>query len=260
MTVRSIKERLKSGEKILAGWLYGLGPVTTEVMAVSGYGALLIDQEHGPVDVQTIHVQLLAAQAHGVPTMVRVPSHDPNHVKRLLDLGVQTIMFPMVDALADAKAIAAACRYPPVGRRGIATGGIRASRYGVDTKDYLDHYTERQLIMAQIETLGGLEAVEEIAAVDGIDLLFVGPNDLSAAMGHLGEMDHPSVRKAIDRIVAAAKAKGKFLGTVPTKERDAKTLFAAGFDMVASGSDVSLLREAAVAHVKAQGPAQNPRN
>jgi len=254
VTARSIKERLKSGEKILAGWLYGLGPVTTEVMAVSGYGALLIDQEHGPVDMQTIHIQMLAAQAHGVPAMVRVPSHDPNHVKRLLDLGVQTIMFPMVDSLADAEAVAGACRYPPKGRRGLATGGIRASRYGVDTKDYLDHYHERQLIMAQIETQGGLAAVEAIAGVDGIDLLFIGPNDLSAALGHFGEQDHPVVRAAIDRIVAVAKAKGKFLGTVPTKERDARTLFAAGFDMVISGSDVSLLREAAVAHCKAQSP------
>ena len=120
--------------------------------------------------------------------------------------------------------------------------------------DYLAKVMDRTLIMAQIETQGGLNAVEEIAAVEGIDLLFVGPNDLSATMGHLGEQDHPTVRKAIDRIVAAAKAKGKFLGTVPTKERDAKTLFAAGFDMVVSGSDVSLLREAAVAHCKAQKP------
>jgi 2-keto-3-deoxy-L-rhamnonate aldolase RhmA len=254
VTVRNLKERLKSGEKVLAGWLYGLGPVTTEVMAVSGYGALLVDQEHGPVDMQTIHIQLLAAAAHGVPTMVRVPSHDPNHVKRLLDLGVQTIMFPMVDSLADAQAVAGACRYPPKGRRGLATGGIRASRFGIDTQDYLKNYADRQLIMAQIETLGGLADVEKIAGVDGIDLLFVGPNDLSAAMGHLGEQDHPKVRAAIDRIVAAAKAAGKLLGTVPTKERDARTLFAAGFDLVISGSDVALLREAAVAHVKAQSP------
>ena len=256
MTARSIKERLKSGEKILAGWLYGLGPVTTEVMAVSGYGALLIDQEHGAVDMQTIHIQMLAAEAHGVPAMVRVPSHDPNHVKRLLDLGVTTVMFPMVDSLADAEAVVSACRYPPKGRRGLATGGIRASRYGIDTKSYLDTYAERQLIMAQIETKGGLEAVEQIAAVDGVDLLFVGPNDLSAALGHLGEGDHPIVRKAIDHIVATAKAKGKLLGTVPTKERDAQALFAAGFDMVISGSDVALLREAAVAHCKAQSPKQ----
>jgi 2-keto-3-deoxy-L-rhamnonate aldolase RhmA len=254
VTVRSIKERLKSGEKILAGWVYGLGPVTTEVMAVSGYGALLIDQEHGPVDMQTIHIQMLAAEAHDVPAMVRVPSHDPNHVKRLLDLGVMTIMFPMVDSLADAKAVVSACRYPPHGRRGLATGGIRASRYGVDTKAYLAGYAERQLIMAQIETIGGLESVDAIAEVEGIDLLFVGPNDLSAALGHLGEQDHPTVRAAIDRIVAAAKAKGKFLGTVPTKERDAKTLYAAGFDMVISGSDVALLREAATAHCRAQKP------
>jgi len=254
VTARSIKERLKSGEKILAGWVYGLSPVIMEVMAVGGYSALLIDQEHGPVELQMVHTLTLAAEARDAQAMVRVPSHDPNHVKRLLDLGISTIMFPMVDSVADAEAIVGACYYPPRGRRGLATGGIRASSYGRDTKAYFADIPNRQMIMAQIETKGGLEAVEKIAAVDGIDLLFVGPNDLSAALGHFGEGDHPTVRAAIDRIVAAAKAKGKWLGTVPTKERDAKTLFAAGFDMVISGADVALLREAVAAHCKAQSP------
>lgn len=250
MTARSTKERLKAGEKILAGWIFGLSPVNMEIMALAGYDALLIDQEHGAVDMEKVHLLMLAAQAHGGQVMMRVPSHDPNHVKRVLDLGMQTVMFPMVDSVADAKAVVAACIYPPKGRRGLATGGIRASNWGMDTKGYLATAAQKQLIMCQIETPGGLSAVEEIAAVEGVDVLFVGPNDLSASMGHFGEADHPDVRAAIDRIVKAAKAKGKFLGTVPTKERDAKALFAAGFDMVVSGSDVALLREAAVAHVK----------
>lgn len=251
MTARSTKERLKAGEKILAGWIFGLSPVTMEVMALAGYDALLIDQEHGAVDMEKVHLLMLAAAAHGGQVMMRVPSHDPNHVKRVLDLGMPTVMFPMVDSVADAKAVVAACMYPPKGRRGLATGGIRASGWGMDTKGYLDGIAAKQLIMCQIETPGGLNAVEEIAGVDGVDLLFVGPNDLSASLGHFGDQDHPNVRAAIDRIVKAAKAKGKFLGTVPTKQRDAKALFAAGFDMVVSGSDVALLREAAVAHVKA---------
>jgi len=254
VTARSIKERLKSGEKTLAGWVYGLSPSIMEVMALGGYPALLIDQEHGPTELQTVHILTLAAEARGAEVMVRVPSHDPNHVKRLLDLGISTIMFPMVDSVADAEAVVAACYYPPRGRRGLATGGIRASGYGTDTQGYFANIPNRQMIMAQIETKGGLEAVEKIAAVDGIDLLFVGPNDLAATMGHFGDQDHPTVRAAIDRIVAAAKASGKWLGTVPTKQRDAKTLFAAGFDMVISGADVALLREAVVAHVKAQKP------
>jgi 4-hydroxy-2-oxoheptanedioate aldolase len=250
LTARSTKERLKAGEKILAGWIFGLSPVNMEVMALAGYDALLIDQEHGAVDMEKVHLLMLAAEARGTQVMMRVPSHDPNHVKRVLDLGMPTVMFPMVDSVADAKAVVAACTYPPKGRRGLATGGIRASGWGMDTKGYISGIPNRQLIMCQIETPGGLNAVEEIAGVDGVDVLFVGPNDLSASMGHFGEQDHPNVRAAIDRIVKAAKAKGKWLGTVPTKERDAKALFAAGFDMVVSGSDVALLREAAVAHVK----------
>ncbi len=255
MTARSIKERLKAGEKVLSGWVYGLSPVMVEAMVLGGYSALLIDQEHGPVELQTVHTLTLAAEARGAQAMVRVPSHDPNHVKRLLDLGIQTIMFPMVDSVADAEAVVAACYYPPRGRRGLATGGIRASGYGADTKGYFDGIPVRQMIMAQIETLGGLESVEKIAAVDGVDMLFIGPNDLSTSLGHLGQGDHPTVRKAIDRIIAAAKASGKWLGTVPTKERDAKTLFSLGFDLVISGSDVALLREAANNHTKAQKPA-----
>jgi 2-keto-3-deoxy-L-rhamnonate aldolase RhmA len=251
LTARSIKERLKAGEKVLAGWIFGLSPVTMEVMALAGYDALLIDQEHGAVDMEKVYLLMLAAEGRGGQVMMRVPSHDPNHVKRVLDLGMQTVMFPMVDSAADAKAVVAACLYPPKGRRGLATGGIRASGWGIDTKGYISGIPDRQLIMCQIETPGGLHAVEEIAGVEGVDLLFVGPNDLSASLGHFGDQDHPDVRAAIDRIVKAAKAKGKFLGTVPTKQRDAKALFAAGFDLVVSGSDVALLREAAVAHVKA---------
>jgi 2-keto-3-deoxy-L-rhamnonate aldolase RhmA len=254
VTARSIKERLKAGEKVLAGWVYGLSPVTAEIMAIAGYDALLIDQEHGPTGLEMIHSQTVAAESRGAQVMVRVPSHDPNHAKRLLDLGISTLMFPMVDSVADAEAVVAACYYPPRGRRGLATGGIRASAYGHDTKGYFDGIPTRQMVLAQIETKGGLEAVEKIAAVDGVDMLFVGPNDLSTSLGHFGQGDHPTVRAAIDRIIAAAKAKGKWLGTVPTKERDAKALFSLGFDLVISGADVALLREAAANHVKAQKP------
>jgi 4-hydroxy-2-oxoheptanedioate aldolase len=255
VTARSIKERLKAGEKILGAWIYGLSPVMVEAMAIGGYSAMMIDQEHGPVELQTVHTLTLAAEARGAQSMVRVPSHDPNHVKRLLDMGITSIMFPMVDSVADAEAVVAACYYPPRGRRGLATGGIRATGYGGDAKGYLETYSERQLLMAQIETRGGLDAVERIAAVDGVDMLFIGPNDLSTSLGHLGQGDHPTVRVAIERIIAAAKASGKWLGTVPTKERDAKTLFSLGFDLVISGSDVALLREAAANHTKAQRPA-----
>jgi hypothetical protein len=132
-----------------------------EVMALGGYSALLIDQEHGPTELQMIHTQTLAAEARGAQVMVRVPSHDPNHAKRLLDLGIANMMFPMVDSVADAQAVVAACYYPPRGRRGLATGGIRASGYGADTKGYFDGIPTRQMLMAQIETPGGLEACED---------------------------------------------------------------------------------------------------
>jgi 4-hydroxy-2-oxoheptanedioate aldolase len=254
VTARSIKERLKSGEKVLAAWVYSLSPVMVEAMVIGGYSALMIDQEHGPVELQTVHMLTLAAEARGAQAMVRVPSHDPFHVKRLLDMGIDTIMFPMVDSVADAEAVVAGCYYPPRGRRGLATGGIRATRYGADAKGYFDSIPNRQMLMAQIETKGGLESVEKIAAVDGIDMLFIGPNDLSTSLGHLGQGDHPTVRTAIERIIAAAKASGKWLGTVPTKERDAKTLFGLGFDLVISGADVALLRDAAATHTKAQSP------
>jgi 2-keto-3-deoxy-L-rhamnonate aldolase RhmA len=180
VTARSIKERLKAGEKVLAAWIYGLSPVIVEAMALGGYSALMIDQEHGPVELQTVHMLTLAAEARGAQAMVRVPSHDPNHVKRLLDMGLTTVMFPMVDSVADAEAVVAACYYPPRGRRGLATGGIRATSYGGDAKGYLENLRSkypqkakaRFITAEEVAELVYMSASPRLGALTGAALAF----------------------------------------------------------------------------------------
>lgn len=177
--------------------------------------------------------------------LLRVESNDEVVIKRALDIGLARIMVPAVGARAEAAAAVAACRYPPRGVRGMAAPVVRATGHGASWQAYVAGGADELLIMCQIETASGVEAVADIAAVDGVDMLFVGPFDLSASLGHLGEPDHPEVRGAIARVEQAVRAAGKLLGTVPTPSRGAGELFAAGYDLVLADCDNLLLREAA---------------
>jgi len=241
----SLKERLEDGERLLGGWLNTASPVAAEILSGAGYDFLLIDQEHAPVDLEKLHSLLTAVEANDAWTAVRVPSHDPGHLKRVLDLGCEAIMIPAVGSADEARAVIAACRYPPGGRRGLALSVVRASGYGRDVTGYAASRQRRQLLMMQIETTEGLDAVDEIAALDGVDLLFIGPNDLAAAIGCFGQLDHPALHAAMARIEEAAQRHGKFLGTIPVPGRSATALFAAGYAMVIGGSDVEFLRQGA---------------
>jgi len=159
-------------------------------------------------------------------------------------------MIPAVDGPDEAEAAVAACRYPPRGARGMAAGIVRASGYGAAWQDYARHAHERLLLMCQIESAEAIGNAAAVAAVDGVDLLFVGPFDLSASLGYLGEPDHPDVRAMIGKVERAAKAAGKLLGGIPTPERGAAELVAAGYDVVLADADLALLRDSARASVE----------
>ena len=223
-----------------------MSPIATEIIAGAGYDCLLIDLEHGPGTYTDAIHQLHAMNGSGCATLIRVPANDEVEIKKALDLGIDGIMIPAVDSVAEAEAAVAACRYPPKGRRGMAASMVRASGYGKDWRTYVAEADERLLRICQIESASALDAIEEIAAVEGIDLLFIGPSDLSANLGYIGEPDHPTVREAIDRIEVAAQSAGKLMGTIPTEGRGLEALIAAGHSLVLPDADSMFLRSSAL--------------
>lgn len=246
-----LKARLKAGRPALGCFLNMANGMAAEICARAGFDMVLIDCEHGPGDIAAAIQQMQAAQAGGCPAMVRVPWNDTVYLKRILDAGAQGVMIPAIGTAEEALAAVAACRYPPRGVRGIAYPIVRASGYGTDLANYLDKTVDELLVMAQIETRAGVENAAAIAGTEGIDLIFVGPMDLSASLGYFGQPDHPEVRKAIDGVKSSVKRAGKLIGIIPTPAYDARTLFGLGFDLVLDGADVAFLRDGALAKVRA---------
>jgi 4-hydroxy-2-oxoheptanedioate aldolase len=248
MTVtNSLKQRLLGGQKAFGSWLHLAHPAVTEAMASAGYDFLFIDNEHGPGSLQDTVLQLQVLAGAGTAPVVRVPWNDPVYIKRLLDCGATSIMVPMIETAEQARAAVAACRYPPRGIRGF--GPWREFGRGTDMADYVRRAHEDLLIIGQIESVKAVENIDAIAAVEGLDLLYIGPNDLSGSVGHFREFERPAVTKAIDRAFAAITRAGKPAGIVPYWPHTTNDLFRAGYAMIATGTDVALMRGAAAADV-----------
>lgn len=243
-----MRERLRSGGKLLGLWLSTGRPEAAEIAALAGYHVVIIDLEHAPGDTDELGHLLRAVQLRGAEPMVRVPWNDQVILKRVLELGARSIMIPMVENRAEAEAAVAACRYPPRGRRGYAAGAIRASNYGFKA-DYAQHAHEELFLALQVETGAAAARAGEIAGVDGCDMVFIGPNDLAGNLGFLERMGEPPVLASIEDAKAKTRAAGKYLGIVPHAGKDATKLAGEGFDFVACGNDVIFLREAARADV-----------
>lgn len=215
------------------------GSFVTEALAGAGFDWLLLDTEHSPADVLTVLPQLQAAAAYNVATVVRPAANDPVLIKRLLDCGAQSLLIPYVQSAEEARAAATAVRYPPVGIRGVA-GLTRASRFG-RVAGYAKHAEQELCVLVQVETKRSLDAIEEIAAVDGVDGIFIGPGDLSASLGYPGELFHPQVIAAVEgairRVVAAGKPAGVLTYDIPFARRciELGTLF------TAVGADLAIL-------------------
>ena len=244
-----LKARLRGHGPGLACWLMLGSTAVTEIMARAGYDAVMIDLEHGPMDFGAASEMLRALNGFDVAPLARVPANDPVNLKRVLDTGVTGVMVPAVHSVADAERAVAGCRYPPNGHRGLAATVVRATGHGAFWQDYLAEIEQRLTLICQIESPQGLEAVEGIAAVDGVDMLFVGPFDLSAQLGYLGQPDHPEVQQAVQRIERAAKDAGKLLGGIATPERGPADLVEAGYDLLIPDADVAHLRTGAEASV-----------
>jgi 4-hydroxy-2-oxoheptanedioate aldolase len=249
-TVNPLRERLTQNEPMFGIWLQFAHPGIAELAACAGYDIALIDMEHGPGGLMDTANMMRGVARSSTATMVRIPANDPVFLKRLLDQGPDGVMVPMVETAAEARAAVAACRYPPHGSRGWAAGVARAARFGFDP-DYTLSTASQIVIACQIESVKGVENAEEIAAVDGVDILFLGRNDLAADAGHILDLDHPEVEELVRRSVHAARRHGKKVGTIPSAGRDWIALFEEGFDVVLPSGDISLLRDATSAEIRA---------
>ena len=225
-------------------WINIFDPIIGELAGACGYDYAVIDMEHSPSGIDAALPMIRAVQLGGAKAIVRAPDKQLHWISRLMDMAADGVMVPMVDSGQEAEKLAGSCVYAPDGTRGMAAGIVRASRYGVDTQRYLETYRQKFLLMVQIETRAGVASVDEIAAVDGIDCLFVGPFDLSGSLGYPAQPDHKATLAAIRRIVRAGKQAGKPVSTLTTPARKARKLFSSGFDLVFSGSDVTMIREA----------------
>jgi 4-hydroxy-2-oxoheptanedioate aldolase len=237
------REQLACGEAVLGCFLSLGSPAIAELMANAGYDWALIDLEHGAGDERDVLVQMQALAAGGTIGVVRVESTARQRVHRVLDFGAHGIMFPRIDSAVEAKAAVAAMRYPPAGVRGVAFSN-RAGGYGSNFRPYLAG-SASLLAIVQIESPAAVEKVDEIAAIDGVDVLFIGPSDLSHSMGILGNFEHPDFVAAIQRTAAAASRHGKHCGILLPSPKDFKTYYELGYRFMASGSDAVLLNNAA---------------
>lgn len=240
-----LKQRLAQGLNTRALWLEAGSPVMAEAAVYAGFRFLLIDNEHGPASIETTAHMARAIEAAAGHPMVRVAANDPVLLKRVLEIGITSIMIPMVNTAKEARAAVAACRYPPQGNRGFA-GDIRASGYGT-TPDYAQRANDGLVLMVQIEDPLGVENAAEIAAVDGVDMVFIGPYDMSGGYGKLGQTNCAEVEAAIAQIQKMAGLVGMPLGTVPRDGKSAEDLLRDDFQLVISGSEIG----AALAEIKA---------
>jgi 4-hydroxy-2-oxoheptanedioate aldolase len=234
-----LKRALREGRPQIGLWSQLTSPVAAEILSCSGFDFLVIDTEHAPNELPHVLAQLQAMAGGTASPVVRAAWNDPVLVKRLLDVGAQSLIVPFVQNADEARRAVAATRYPPHGMRGVAVA-TRASGYG-RVAGYLARAHEELCVLVQIETRAALAHIESIAGVDGVDGLFIGPGDLSADLGRLGDPGHPDVRAAIDGAVRRIRATGKAAGILAPVEADARHYLDVGCLFVAVGSDVGLL-------------------
>lgn len=236
-------DALAAADRPLTGmWLCTGSPLVAEICAGSGLDWLLIDAEHSPNGLDSILAQLQAVRGYGPVPVVRLPALDVVTIKQYLDLGAQNLLIPMVDTAEQARQAVAAMRYPPRGVRGVGSALARVSRWnGFDS--YLHTADETCSLTVQIESEEAVANVEEILAVDGVDAVFLGPSDLAASMGLLGQQEHPDVIRAVDHCLTAAHRVGKPAGVNAFNESTAAHYLSAQARFVVIGADVTLLAQ-----------------
>ncbi|MGD9831737.1 MAG: HpcH/HpaI aldolase/citrate lyase family protein [Piscinibacter sp.] len=239
------RQLLKSagGHPPVGTWIMSASPLVAEATGHAGFDWAVIDMEHSPLDMMDVLQMMQALSCTKMVPIVRVAWNDAVLVKRVLDAGATTVMFPFVQTADEAARAVAATRYPPQGVRGMA-GMSRASRFGT-LPNYLATANRQMGVIVQLETAQAIERIDAIADVDGVDGLFIGPADLSASMGYVGQLTHPAVMDRMAHAVLRCKAIGKPVGTIGGDPESVAQYRAAGFDYVAVGSDLGLFMQGA---------------
>jgi len=243
MQTNTFLQGIKQRKPQVGLWVSLCSNFAADVVATAGYDWALLDMEHSPNEVGIVMSQMQAFQAGSTTPVTRPMWNDPVLVKRLMDVGSQSLLFPMVQSAAEAELAVKATRYPPEGIRGVA-GTQRANHFG-RVKDYFEKVHQEICVIVQIETMHALEHVEDIAKVDGVDGVFFGPADLSADMGKLGQINDVQLWEHIDNAAKKVEAVGKPVGTLVMDPTKASALLNDGFTFVACGSDLGLLARGA---------------
>lgn len=241
MRANPLKQKIEAGEGLLGSWLSVAHPTVAEVMGQAGYDWLIADMEHGLLSLDTVLQLIQVVDSTPAASLVRVPWNDQVVIKQVMEMGPKGLIIPLVNSAAEAEDAVRAASYPPRGIRGI--GCQRAAGFGASFTDYLQHANEHLFIGVQIEHVRAVENVEAIAAVDGVNLLFIGANDLSASMGLVGQPGHPRVQEAIVRVLEVGRRSGVAVGLMAADPDDASRRFAEGFQFVGIGHDVGLLSQ-----------------
>lgn len=236
-----LKQRIASGEQVSAAWVELGNPDIAEIMVRHGWSTLVIDGEHGVGDLDDWVAVARAAEAAGAEVVLRVPDGSDTMLKRVLDRGFRSLIVPMVNTAEQARAIVASCRYPGLGRRGYAAPIVRASDWGARPGYARDEAADELLLMLQCEHVEAVENLPQIAAVPGVDLIFIGPNDLAGSIDHLERMLEPAPQDLLRRIEAGAAQAGKPLATIIGAGRNWSDLRALGYRFVIGPNDISLL-------------------
>jgi 4-hydroxy-2-oxoheptanedioate aldolase len=244
----AFKHAIAAGKLQVGLWSSLCSNIVAEVIGAAGFDWIVLDSEHSPNEIPNLMSQMQAMQGGTATPVVRPAWNDAVLAKRALDIGAQTLLFPYVQNAEEAKRAVASTLYPPAGIRGVAVA-TRAGRYG-RTPGYLTKANAEICVLVQVETKTALDELEAIAKVDGVDGVFIGPSDLAASFGHLGNPQHPDVQKAIQDAVTRLKKLGKPAGILTSNEEEARRYIGWGYVFVAVGADIGLLRLSADALAK----------
>jgi len=249
ITRNVFKQAVRERRLQIGLWSSLCSTIAAEIVSDSGFDWILLDTEHAPNELPGLLAQLQAVGRGTATPVVRAAWNDMVLVKRILDIGAQSILLPYVQNAEEARRAVAAVRYPPRGLRGVAAGS-RASRYGRVT-DYLRKADDEICLLVQVETRAALDQLEAIAGVEGVDGVFVGPSDLAASLGHIGNPQHPDAQAAIQDAAKRLEAAGKAAGILTTAKAEARRYIEWGYTFVAVGTDTGLLARHADALAKA---------